>query len=325
MTGQGQIVDPGLAELEAAGSDEERMAIEARLLAETDNRPRPDDGAQPDQEGGHRDVLPRGPAGPGPASVLARARGQLGVAESPPGSNRVLYSDWYGLRGPWCAMFVSWVFFHEGLPLPATAPRGFAYTPSGAAWFKREGRWHTSRPQPGDLVFFDFPGDGVNRISHVGIVEQVMADGSIHALEGNTDERGGRTGGKVMRRARRVGIVGYGRPPWPAGTAGPAAEAPTEAANVAPVVASGTTDGFKERVMALPVLRRGDTGHHVRILQGLMIAHGAAPAGVKVEEWVDGEFGEGTERELKAWQGRTQALPATGVCDGDDWGWLIGV
>ena len=315
-----QTGDPGLAALEAATTDEERRAIEARLLAETDNRPRPEDGDQPDQDRGIEPPRPRGPAGPSVAGVLARARSQLGVSESPSGSNKVLYSDWYGLRGPWCAMFVSWVFFHEGLPLPATEPRGFAYTPSGVAWFKQQGRWHTSRPQPGDLVFFDFPGDNVNRVSHVGIVEQVLADGSIHALEGNTDERGGRTGGKVMRRARRVGIVGYGRPAWPAAPppdAGPATPATQHHV--------GTDDGFKERVMALPVLKNGDTGHHVRILQSLMIAHGAIPAGVKIEDWVDGEFGDTTERELKAWQGRTEKLPPTGVCDGAVWAWLVGV
>ncbi len=318
-----QTVDPGLAALEAAASDEERRAIEAGLLAETDNQPRPEDGDQPDQDRGPEEPLPRtrGPAVPSVASVLARARGQLGVSEAPPGSNKVLYCEWYGLRGPWCAMYVSWVFFHEGLPLPITEPRGFAYTPSGVAWFKQQGRWHTSKPQPGDLVFYDFPGDNVNRVSHVGIVEQVLPDGSIHALEGNTDERGGRTGGKVMRRARRVGIVGFGRPAWPAGPEPEAAPADGVPATQ-PV---GTTEGFKERVMALPVLKKGDKSHHVRILQSLMIAHGAVPAGVKIEDWVDGEFGDTTEAELKAWQGRTQSLPATGVCDGAVWAWLVGV
>lgn len=211
--------DPGTARLEEAGSDDERLRIEAELLFQTDNRPRAADGPQPGQEA--EDPLGESFAPPGGAdalraAVLRRARSQLGVHEDPFGSNRTPYSAWYGLIGPWCAMFVSWSFFQEGLPLPATTHRGFAYTPSGAAWFQRQGRW-TGRPQVGAVVFFDFPGDGLERISHVGIVEALGADGAVTCLEGNTNDAGGRTGGMVMRHTRRTGIVGYGLPNYGAG------------------------------------------------------------------------------------------------------------
>jgi surface antigen len=147
--------------------------------------------------------------------VVAQAERWLGTTEQPMGSNRVPgITDWYGIKGPWCAMFVSRVFFDAGLPLPASIPKGFAYTPAGAAWFRRQGRWVVTAPKRGYVVFFDFPGDSVNRISHVGIVSGVRADGSVETIEGNTDERGGRTGGKVMRRLRKVGIVGYGIPAY---------------------------------------------------------------------------------------------------------------
>lgn len=146
--------------------------------------------------------------------VLDLARSQLGAHEEPAGSNQTPYSTWYGTRGSWCGMFVSWVFYHAGLPLPATTAKGFAYTPSGMAWFQRRGRW-THTPQPGYVVFFDWPGDGVNRVSHVGIVESVRADGSIVTIEGNT---GDAYGGRVMRRVRRSGIVGYGIPDYERGT-----------------------------------------------------------------------------------------------------------
>lgn len=147
--------------------------------------------------------------------VVAQAERWLGTTEQPTGSNKVPgITDWYGLVGPWCAMAVSRWFFDAGLPVPASTSKGFAYTPSGAAWFNRQGRWKTRDPQRGDVVFFDFPGDGVNRISHVGIVTAVNADGSVNTIEGNTDERGGRTGGKVMRKTRSVGIVGYGVPAY---------------------------------------------------------------------------------------------------------------
>jgi hypothetical protein len=144
--------------------------------------------------------------------VLDRARSQLGVSESPPGSDRTPYGEWYGIVGPWCAMFVSWCFYFEGLPLADRGGKGFAYTPSGAAWFQRRGKW-TQRPAPGHVVFFNWPDDGVNRISHVGIVESVRADGTVVTIEGNTSNR-------VMRRNRRVGIVGYGIPSYADGTGG---------------------------------------------------------------------------------------------------------
>jgi peptidoglycan hydrolase-like protein with peptidoglycan-binding domain len=145
--------------------------------------------------------------------VLERAASQIGVKEHPAGSNRTPYGDWYGVSGPWCAMFVSWCTYMEGLPLNASTAKGFAYTPAGAEWFKRQGRW-TAAPARGHVVFFDFPGDNVHRISHVGFVEGVRGDGTIVTIEGNTDERGGRTGGQVMRKLRRVGIAGYGIPSY---------------------------------------------------------------------------------------------------------------
>lgn len=143
-------------------------------------------------------------------AVLRRAQSQLGVHEDPPGSNQTPYSAWYGTRGPWCGMFVSWVFFFAGLPLPATTAKGFAYTPSGAAWFQRRGRW-TRTPKAGHVVFFNWPGDGIDRISHVGIVESVRIDGAVITIEGNA---GTAYGGSVMRCVRRSGIVGYGIPDY---------------------------------------------------------------------------------------------------------------
>lgn len=149
---------------------------------------------------------------------LRLAASQIGAVEQPPGSNRVPYSAWYGYPAPWCQMFQNWLHARLGMTPPGydprVAPKGSAYTPTCASWFKQRGRWST-RPARGALVYFDFPGDGVNRISHVGVVEQVRGDGSIVTIEGNTDEAGGRTGGKVMRKLRSgSAIVGYGMPAY---------------------------------------------------------------------------------------------------------------
>ena len=62
----------------------------------------------------------------------------------------------------------------------------------------------------------DFPHDGVDRISHVGIVASVHAN-SVTTIEGNTggDNKDQRNGGMVLVKERKTGdgspIVGYGR------------------------------------------------------------------------------------------------------------------
>lgn len=143
------------------------------------------------------------------AQVISVARSQIGYREG--ANNDTKYGRWYGMnKTPWCAIFVSWVAYKAGAT--KIIPR-HAYTPAGAQWFKDRGQWH-SRPRVGDIVYFDFPNDGVNRISHVGIVEAVLADGSIMTIEGNTNSVGSREGNGVWRKIRKVGIKGYGRPKY---------------------------------------------------------------------------------------------------------------
>jgi surface antigen len=152
-------------------------------------------------------------ATPTAARVIQVARSQLGYREGR--NNDTKYGRWYGANHqPWCAMFVSWIAAATGAT--AIIPK-HAYTPSGAKWFKDRGRWGT-RPRIGAIVYFNFPGDGVDRISHVGIVEKVNADGSIITIEGNTNDSGSREGNGVYRKQRKVGIVGYGYPAYATAT-----------------------------------------------------------------------------------------------------------
>ena len=79
-------------------------------------------------------------------------------------------------------------------------------------------------PEPGDIAYFDFPSDGVDRISHVGIVIKDNEDGTVWCIEGNTspDKKGSqRNGGQVSKKLRafkknkageQISIVGFGRP-----------------------------------------------------------------------------------------------------------------
>lgn len=145
--------------------------------------------------------------------VLAVARSQLGVSESPPYSNDVPFTRWAGMVGqPWCDLFVSWCFDRAGM---GAVEGRWAYTPAHADNFAARGRWTpgAAGARAGDVVFFDFPGYPY-RISHVGFVEYVDDAGRLHTIEGNTNGAGSRDGGSVMRQIRTSSIVGFGRPAY---------------------------------------------------------------------------------------------------------------
>lgn len=85
-----------------------------------------------------------------------------------------------------------------------------------------------------------------------------------------------------------------------------------------------TDDDLRRRIMALPTLREGDTGHHVRIVQALLVANAEDLVG-DANAFVDGAFGPGTARVLRTWQSRTGRLAADGVCGPETRAWLSGV
>lgn len=136
-----------------------------------------------------------------------------GYKEDPPGSNFTVFNDWYyGRRqkAAWCATFFSHSMVEAGHPIPATTSKGFAWTPSGARYFKDRGLWvpWNGPIEVGYAVFFYWRNLG--RIGHVGWVDEVHRDGTFHSWEGNTDVAGGRTGGRVLRQHRARGTVGTG-------------------------------------------------------------------------------------------------------------------
>jgi CHAP domain len=135
---------------------------------------------------------------------LKEAVSQLGIKESPMNSNQCKYTQWYGMLGPWCAMFVSWCDAHGGKPTP-TFIKGqeYAYVPYivSDARLGANGLSIVSTPKPGDLVCYDWAWDG--EYDHVGIVEEPPdASGNFEAIEGNTSTSNNSNGGQVMRRSR---------------------------------------------------------------------------------------------------------------------------
>jgi hypothetical protein len=155
------------------------------------------------------------------------ARAEVGVIEGPK-DNETKYGAFTKANfQPWCGSFVNWCANQVGLKIP-----NCVYTPTGALAFIKKGQWEKvdeATPLPGDIVFFDFPNDGVDRISHVGIVVRDNGDGTVICIEGNTapDKKGDqRNGGEVCQKKRAykkkngatlkkslpVFIVGFGKP-----------------------------------------------------------------------------------------------------------------
>lgn len=150
-------------------------------------------------------IYPNGTA----AQAIAIALGEVGYVEVP--NNKTKYGEFTKANGlPWCGSFCNWVLAQAGVKVHSVVG-----TAVGAHKFKETARWHEV-PQLGDLAFMDFPHDGVDCISHVGIVAGI--DGKvITCIEGNTSGNGDqRNGGMVMVKQRTIGkeIVGFGRPKY---------------------------------------------------------------------------------------------------------------
>jgi len=136
--------------------------------------------------------------------ALNEARTHLGLKELPPSSNHTPFNVWYGIdHAPWCAMFVSYCYVKAGSKSLMKGKR-YSYVP----YIVHDGRAGvnglavTQQPEPGDLVCYDWDGDGV--ADHVGLFERwTSAKGDFVAVEGNTSLSDNSNGGEVMERDRK--------------------------------------------------------------------------------------------------------------------------
>ena len=216
--------------------------------------------------------------------VLDKAQSQNGVVERPPGSNKTDYGLWYqpSLNGQkWCAMFVSWVFDHAGHPLGNIQTKnGIHHCQSAHNYYKEKGKL-TSNPEPGDIVIYDWTGDG--HADHVGIfIRWINADRKfLEAWEGNTSAANNSDGGGVMKRTRSSNLVKSFINPGVYGST-----------SVAPVSNS---------------VMKGDRGSKVTQIQKYLY-----DIGYEIE--IDGWFGAQTETLLKEYQTKN-AMNASGIAD----------
>jgi peptidoglycan hydrolase-like protein with peptidoglycan-binding domain len=215
-------------------------------------------------------------------SIIDTAAAEDGTKESPANSNKTKYGKWYGLDGEkWCAIFVSFIYHHAGHPLEAIdRDKGYQSCQSGFNFWKRKNRF-TSEPQPGDIVLYDWTGDG--HCDHTGIFAKWLdtAKTKFHSWEGNTAQGNDSDGGQVMLRERkRTAVAAFVTP---------------IALDINPPVNSNKDE----------TLKKGDMGSAVTVLQKLL-------HDLDFKITVDGVFGNETETIIKSFQ-QKHSLAVTGI------------
>lgn len=134
--------------------------------------------------------------------LVTVAKGEVGVTESPPGSNRTKYGAAYGWDGvPWCLIFIWWCFFKARLSYAffggaKTASCGTLYQ-----WYKAGGMVVAAEEaRAGDIVLLNFHGG--RDPEHCGLVIEA-GNGWIRTIEGNTSSSGSQdNGGAVCEKVR---------------------------------------------------------------------------------------------------------------------------
>lgn len=204
--------------------------------------------------------------------TIAYAKSQIGQT-----NGKVYAKVAVGWESPydWCAYFCSTIKIKGQLDCP--------YFPNGFAFDKRDlgvigDRWvEPLNLQPGDFIGFDWDGGGQWGGDHVGYVVQRVAAGDYWTIEGNC-------GGEVRLKHRTIentrsyysdgSIKGIG-------------------------IIGGIRPKYKEepKLKELPLLKKGDKGFAVGVLQRLLILRGVATFTNP-----DEVFGDKTEASVKEFQ-----------------------
>lgn len=151
--------------------------------------------------------------------VVSVAENEIGYTGT---SSYSKYGEWYGYQGGWCTTFAMWCFNQAGSAYSVKLysniiPNG-GNCNSMISWFSNKGQYYKRTsgytPKAGDLVFFDWSGNGSSQ--HVGIVSSTSGS-TVYTVEGNCS-------GAVKARTYTTGgskpynnissIMGYGVPDY---------------------------------------------------------------------------------------------------------------
>lgn len=187
------------------------------------------------------------------SKLIAKARSQIGVKESPAGSNRCKYCDAYGVTTAWCVIFIWWCFLQIGASKLLYDGKKVASCSVLMGWAKSNKLWITKGYKPSDLLLYDWNGDG--KPEHIGICVAVSGS-TLTAIEGNIAVGNDSNGGQVMERTRKVSqVLGAVRPRY-------------ETESGATVTKTEDTD------VKIPVIKKGSEGDMVKAVQILLNAYG---------------------------------------------------
>jgi hypothetical protein len=113
------------------------------------------------------------------ATITALAASQVGPD---PDNAQGPFCNPYGPCEAWCALFVSWVWAHAGIPVPSIPFTGNIY-----AWAAGQGRILPSSalPAPGDAVLYGTGPQSTATSVHTGLIVEVWPDGAVVTIEGD--------------------------------------------------------------------------------------------------------------------------------------------
>ena len=143
--------------------------------------------------------------------IINLALSYVGVKESPPNSNNVIFNThYYGgeVNDPnlaWCCAFVWDIFRMAGLSHLFYGGKKTAYCPTVYDWALNNNLVvDKSKATYGDIVLFDWDGDKV--ADHIGFVIS-LKNGAYSTVEGNTSNGNNSNGGEVMVRERYASSI----------------------------------------------------------------------------------------------------------------------
>ena len=234
-----------------------------------------------------------------PSDIVTIAKKEIGVKESPAGSNNVKYNTEYygrsvnGNQYPWCCVFVWWIFKQAGASNVFYGGKKTASCTTLMNYYKNNNQF-SKTPKVGSLVFYNWGKGSLAR--HMGIVTEILSNSSFKAIEGNTAVGNDSNGGEVMIRTRNINqTLGFAYPYED--------NIPTKegACNV-----------------ELKTLKKGSIGNSVKALQILLIGNGCSCGSAGA----DGDFGNGTLSAVKKFQS-THGLLADGIVGAKTWAKLL--